>query len=161
MEPFPDLNALTDDALATRLTALEREEDDVSVRRRDLHERIDHLRRELVQRVKIRLAEGELTAPSGEAATRSIFEGTGDLPAPHDLGPVPAVATMATDELRDVIRLLEREEDDVSLRRRVLHGQIDILRAERYRRTRGDVTHVGADDLASILSHVDPTDEAA
>jgi len=159
VEPFPDLTALTDDALATRILSLEREEDEVSVRRRELHERIDHLRRELVQHVKARLADGELSKPAGDAIVKTIFGGTGELPAAHDLGPLPGPGTLSQDELRDTIRELEREEDDVSLRRRVLHGQIDILRAERYRRTRGDASHVGADDLATILSHSDPDEE--
>ena len=44
---------------------------------------------------------------------------------------------------------LEREEDDISLRRRVLHDRIDILRAERERRRRG--LHVEPNDLGPIL----------
>ena len=45
---------------------------------------------------------------------------------------------------------LEREEDDISLHRRVLHGRIDILRAERERRRRGGL-HVEPNDLGPIL----------
>ena len=48
------------------------------------------------------------------------------------------------------IRRLEQEEDDISLNRRVMHGQIDIIRAERAKRARSG-GHVDADDLGSIL----------
>ena len=45
---------------------------------------------------------------------------------------------------------LEQEEDDISLSRRVMHGQIDIIRAERTKRSRSG-GHVDADDLGPIL----------
>ncbi len=63
---------------------------------------------------------------------------------------MPDVQALSTDELRTMIRELEREEDDVSLRRRFLQGKIDILRTERARRQRGG-PHVGPDDLGAIL----------
>ena len=47
--------------------------------------------------------------------------------------PLPDLSTLTDDELV-MIRELEKEEDDVSFRRRVLHGRIDILRAERVAR---------------------------
>lgn len=149
MEPFPALDALTDEDLAVRIADLEREEDGISLRRRMLHGRIDLLRHELVARVKNELGEVSGAAVA-DALARPFFEGTGDLPDEHDLGPMPDASAMSSDELRSAIRTLEREEDDVSLRRRVLHGQIDILRAERYRRTRG-AESIGPDDLGSIL----------
>ena len=49
------------------------------------------------------------------------------------------------------IRRLEQEEDDISLSRRVMHGQIDIIRAERTKRSRGIGGHVDPEDLGSIL----------
>jgi hypothetical protein len=152
VEPFPDLSDLTDDDLAKRLSALITDEDAVSLRRRMLHGRIDLLRHEHVRRVKESLAEGALETRVPDTVGHELFEGTGELPDDHDLGPMPDLEVMSTDELRDLIRSLEREEDDVSLRRRFLHGQIDILRAERYRRTRGD-SAIGTSDLASILTH--------
>ena len=54
------------------------------------------------------------------------------------------------EEFRATILELEREEDDISLHRRVLHGRIDILRAERERRRRGGL-HVEPTDLGPIL----------
>ena len=43
-----------------------------------------------------------------------------------------------------------REEDDISLRRRFLHGQIEILRATRYARLRDGTLEVS--DLARVLT---------
>jgi anti-sigma-K factor RsiG len=42
----------------------------------------------------------------------------------------PDLATLSDQELKDLIHELEREENEVSYRRRILHGHIDILRAE-------------------------------
>ena len=44
--------------------------------------------------------------------------------------PLPDLSTLTDDDLRVMIRELEKEEDEISFRRRVLHGRIDILRAE-------------------------------
>ena len=44
--------------------------------------------------------------------------------------PLPDLSTLTDDDLRVMIRDLEKEEDEISFRRRVLHGRIDILRAE-------------------------------
>ena len=44
--------------------------------------------------------------------------------------PLPDLQTLSDSELRDLIRRLVSEEHEVSYRRRLLHGKIDILRAE-------------------------------
>ena len=44
--------------------------------------------------------------------------------------PLPDLATLSDEELKKLIGELEQQEHDVSYRRRILHGQIDILRAE-------------------------------
>jgi hypothetical protein len=44
--------------------------------------------------------------------------------------PLPDLATLADEDLKRLIGELEGKEHDVSYRRRILHGQIDILRAE-------------------------------
>jgi hypothetical protein len=43
---------------------------------------------------------------------------------------LPDLASLSDEELRDLIRQLVEEEREVSYRRRLLHGKIDILRAE-------------------------------
>ena len=59
MDPLPDLSTLTDDHLRTMIHELEREEDDISFRRRVLHGRIDILRAELVARLREQVSAGE------------------------------------------------------------------------------------------------------
>ena len=44
--------------------------------------------------------------------------------------PLPDLAALSDTELRDLIRTLLKEEQEISYRRRLLHGKIDILRAE-------------------------------
>ncbi len=149
VEPFPDLSTLNDDQLSAAIADREAEEDRISIRRRELHGRIDVLRGELVDRIRAKIEGGPLEATSSEPHERPIFEGTGDVPPEHELEPLPDLASVETPELREMIHALEREEDDVSLRRRFLHGQIDMLRAERSRRHRGE--HIDPLDLAGIL----------
>jgi hypothetical protein len=65
----------------------------------------------------------------------------------------------SNEELREILARLQAEEDDISYRRRVLHGRIDILRAEIVRRLKdgreaGEDVISGADigRLATILA---------
>ena len=44
---------------------------------------------------------------------------------------LPDLSTLSDEQLKALIDELMREEADVSYRRRLLHGKIDILRAER------------------------------
>lgn len=48
----------------------------------------------------------------------------------------PDLGSMTDDELKDVIRQLTEEEMEISYKRRILHGKIDILRAELVSRLR-------------------------
>ena len=148
MDALPDLATLDDDGLDSLLRSTEDEEEGISVRRRYLHDRIDVLRAARVERLRTLVEDGALDLPSPATLERPIFEGTGDPPVAHE-EEAPDAASLSDDELRSVIAALEREEDDISLRRRVLHGTIDILRAERERRRRG--LHVEPGDLGQIL----------
>jgi hypothetical protein len=71
----------------------------------------------------------------------------------------PDVSSMSDKELRDLIDQLTDEEREVSYRRRLLHGKIDILRAElvnrlRAKREAGDMLITGDDvqQLTDILA---------
>jgi hypothetical protein len=71
---------------------------------------------------------------------------------------VPDTGEMSDEELKETIDRLTDEERGVSYRRRVLHGQIDILRAElvnrlKAKREGGETTLSGADvqQLTDIL----------
>ena len=148
MDPFPDLATTDDDELERLLRASEDEADAISARRRALHRHIDALREERVRRMRAQVEAGTLQVPSPSSLDRPIFEGTEELPDDHEAAALDLPAL--TDEaLREQIVELEREEDDISLRRRMLHGRIDILHAERERRRRG--LHVEPEELGPIL----------
>ena len=149
MDALPDVTAVSDDELDNLLRTTEDEEESISVRRRKLHERIDLLRHERVERLRHSVEDGTLDLPVPDSLERPIFEGTGDVPEEHPIDAPADLRSLSDDELRSMIIALEREEDDISLRRRVLHGRIDILRAVRERRRRG--LHIDPADLGPIL----------
>ena len=67
--------------------------------------------------------------------------------------PLPDLGTLSDEELKALIDTLEREENEVSFRRRLLQGRIDILRAERTARLKGKgVGVVDVEALTDILS---------
>ncbi len=71
--------------------------------------------------------------------------------------PLPDLGTLSDDELKKLIDELKQEEQEVSYRRRLLHGKIDILRAEtvvRLQRSEGKsaLEHVDVDALTEILA---------
>jgi len=71
----------------------------------------------------------------------------------------PDLGALSDEELKDLIRRHTEEEQEVSYRRRILHGKIDILRAELVNRLRkkhqeGESVITGADvqRLTDILA---------
>ena len=67
--------------------------------------------------------------------------------------PLPDLATLSDDDLKTLIEELTQEENEVSFRRRLLQGRIDILRAERTARLKGKgVSAVDVEALTDILS---------
>ena len=71
----------------------------------------------------------------------------------------PDLGSLSDKELKDMIDNLTAEENEISYKRRVLHGKIDILRAElvnrlRQKREAGESMISGADveQLTQILS---------
>ncbi len=71
----------------------------------------------------------------------------------------PDLGSLSDVELKDLISKLTEEEEEVSYRRRILHGKIDILRAElvnrlRRKREEGEPVISGADvqQLTDILA---------
>jgi anti-sigma-K factor RsiG len=66
----------------------------------------------------------------------------------------PDLGSLSDEELKDLIDKLTSEENEISYRRRVLHGKIDILRAElvnrlRHKRESGD-SLISGDDVAQL-----------
>jgi hypothetical protein len=75
----------------------------------------------------------------------------------------PDLGSLSDVELKDVIRQLTDEETEISYKRRILHGKIDILRAELVNRLRtkhgdGEIMITGEDvqRLTDILSEHQP-----
>ena len=75
----------------------------------------------------------------------------------------PDLGSLQDAELKDLIQELTAEETDISYRRRILHGKIDILRAELVNRLRkkhdgGEVMITGDDvqRLTDILAQNQP-----
>lgn len=171
-----DIGSMSDAELKGLIGELASTEQEISYSRRILHGKIDLLRAELVNRLRARhdagqesitdadvakltelitttesdaspggpLAEGE---PESSAAAASAGEGFPDLSALSDV------------ELKELIRKLTEEEREISYQRRILHGKIDILRAElvnrmRTQREEGEATITGEDieQLTEILS---------
>jgi hypothetical protein len=71
--------------------------------------------------------------------------------------PFPDLASLSDADLKQLIDDLTKEELEVSYRRRMLHGKIDLLRAElqaRLRQTGGKsvLDQVVVDHLAEILA---------
>jgi hypothetical protein len=73
--------------------------------------------------------------------------------------PLPDLATLSDADLKELIDDLQREEHEVSYRRRLLHGKIDILRAELVARLQQQVgagesplSDVDVDKLTEILA---------
>jgi hypothetical protein len=66
----------------------------------------------------------------------------------------PDLGSLSDAELKDLIETLTDEEQDISYRRRVLHGKIDILRAElvnrlRHQREEGE-SLISGDDVRQL-----------
>jgi anti-sigma-K factor RsiG len=73
------------------------------------------------------------------------------------LEPLPDLATLSDDDLKQLIDDLTKQENEVSYQRRLLHGKIDILRAElvaRLQKTGGKsvLDQVDVDHLTDILT---------
>ena len=77
---------------------------------------------------------------------------------------LPEFSTLSDADLKALIDQLVREEEEISYRRRLLHGKIDILRAElvdRVKRRHGSgqestLTDVDVRRLTEILAHRGP-----
>ena len=71
--------------------------------------------------------------------------------------PLPDLATLTDPDLKGLIDEYTKEEQEVSYRRRILHGKIDILRAElvaRLQKTGGQsvLDQVDVESLTEILA---------
>jgi hypothetical protein len=69
---------------------------------------------------------------------------------------LPDLASLSDSDLKELIKQLEVEENEISYRRRMLHGKLDILRAELVARLQkkgeGELGQVDLDRLTEILA---------
>jgi len=69
---------------------------------------------------------------------------------------LPDLAVLPDAELKNLIHELEAEENEISYRRRLLHGKLDILRAELVARLQkkgeGELGQIDIDRLSEILA---------
>lgn len=75
----------------------------------------------------------------------------------HAVEALPELTTLSDDDLKKLIDGLQQEERDLSYRRRILHGKIDILRAELVARLqksggRSVLDQVDVERLTAILT---------
>jgi hypothetical protein len=66
----------------------------------------------------------------------------------------PDLGSLSDEELKELINKLTKEENEISYKRRVLHGKIDILRAElvnrlRQKREQGE-SLISGDDVRQL-----------
>jgi adenine-specific DNA methylase len=71
--------------------------------------------------------------------------------------PLPDLGSLSDSELKDLIERLKAKEQEVSYERRILHGKIDILKAElvaRLQKSGGTsvLEHVDVESLTDILT---------
>ena len=71
--------------------------------------------------------------------------------------PLPDLASLSDDELKKEIDQLKEQEREISYQRRILHGKIDILRAELVARLqkmggKGVLESVDVESLTAILA---------
>lgn len=151
------------------------EEQEISYSRRILHGKIDLLRAELVNRLRARHDAGaEAITDADVSKLTDLIAAAGSEPAaggtlaeadaassrtPASDDGFPDLGALSDPELKELIRKLTDEERQISYQRRILHGKIDILRAElvnrvRVQRQEGEATITGEDieQLTEILS---------
>ncbi|HUA11740.1 MAG TPA: hypothetical protein VMA83_07020 [Solirubrobacteraceae bacterium] len=80
----------------------------------------------------------------------------------------PDLGALSDSELKDLIRQLTDEETEISYQRRILHGKIDILRAElvnrlRHKHDEGEIAITGDDvqRLTDILARRQAAEDEA
>lgn len=154
MDAFPDLASISDDEIHDQLRELEREEERVSYRRRRLHTQIDALRVERTARLRRHVEAGDEVAADAARVALAVTrpdEALEDVsPESAEPEPIPEPSSLSDADLRELLGRLEHEEAELSFHRRIVHGRIDILRAERMARAQRG--HLDLDKLREVLA---------
>ncbi len=164
-----DIGSMGDADLKSLIGELVTEEQEISYNRRILHGKIDLLRAELVNRLRARHDAGEESISTADVARLTELITASDEPTPSvaevtidsssEDEPFPDLGSLEDPDLKEVIRRLTEEERQISYQRRILHGKIDILRAELVNRMRTQreegqalITGEDIDQLTEILA---------
>lgn len=168
-----DIGSMSDAELKTLIGELAAGEQEISYNRRILHGKIDLLRAELVNRLRERHSAGtdSITDADVDKLTELMTSGwsAGELATGNgtttskkgeaQMDSFPDLGSLNDVELKELIRTLTDDEREISYKRRILHGKIDILRAElvnrmRTQRVEGEATITGEDieQLTEILA---------
>jgi hypothetical protein len=142
VEPFPDFGTLSDEDLKRQIDELKHEETEISFERRMLQGRIDILR------------SGGGEGADVEMLTKILS------------GKARVEESELSDEARAQLEDLRAQESDISFRRRMLHGRIDLLRTELVVRLqkshgRGVLDDVDVTVLTDILAGKAAPEESA
>ncbi len=88
--------------------------------------------------------------------SRACFNAHGVVDRRDVMEALPDLAGLTDADLKALIKQLEVEENEISYRRRLLHGKLDILRAELVARLQkkgeGELGQVDLDRLSQILA---------
>lgn len=170
-----DIGSMSDAELKGLIGELATDEQDISYGRRILHGKIDLLRAELVNRLRARHDAGEEAITDADVAKLTdlitsaaegdntpggqLADATRAAKSAAQSEAFPDLGALNDPELKELIRTLTDEEREISYQRRILHGKIDILRAElvnrmRTQRSEGEATITGEDieQLTEILA---------
>ena len=164
MDIFPDLDGLSDADLKALTERKMLDERAVSDRRRSLHSSIDELRTEHTRRLKDLHGAIDVDAQLlSEAIARRAPGHAPETDTSEDDAEQGPVAELSNADLRARLQQRTQLENELSYQRRMLHGHIDLLRAEvlaRLRHRDGDPSeHLAAidvDSLSAILAHQGP-----
>jgi hypothetical protein len=169
------IGSTSDAELKDLIGDLARDERGISYGRRILHGKIDLLRAELVNRLRERHNAGGETITSADVERLTDLLTSSNMDSEFEVAETesssankkgdanmdsfPDLGSLTDPELKELIRTLTDEERDISYKRRILHGKIDILRAElvnrmRTQREEGEATITGEDieQLTEILA---------
>ena len=169
MDAIPDMAALSDAELKNLTEQKMAQERTVSDRRRELHARLDALRKEHMNRLKALGASLEIDPDQlSEAITRHAPGRPGAASWAGDPAVSLDMSTLTNADIKARIQGYAAEEEGLSFDRRMLHGHIEIFRAEintrLAHRDGAPSEHLAAidvDQLSEILAHRGPPRELA
>ena len=94
------------------------------------------------------MTDGEQTGARADARADAQASGAGGAAGGYEWGEEPDLTSISEEELKARLEGLAEEEKEISYRRRVIQGRIDLIRAELVRRGGATLT---PEELARVL----------